>query len=711
MPFPNSIHETDFFKKRETTSKLIQELQEIILMLLNENSGGRFSLSYPFFGDQNNSKFDDRISKRSKTFKEQNSLSILQIFNHAPNVTKHEYSSWINSIDEISASKLLTGKLNESLDFLSRLHSRICDIHSRVLVTGDVNAGKSTFINNLLDIPYLPVDQQPCTQSFVEVTRYNRSKSKEILIHSIKDITEYNIDDISSYRSVSLADFCNLVQENPQEFPWFRIYLNTGIANDDLLSSTSFIDSPGLNSDSYKTMALFAQQEDIDVVIFILNAANHLTLSAKDFLEAAGLDKSDNIFIIVNRFDDITNKEKCKRNIVNQVQEIFPEKDCSSFLYFFSSQGISNNLQLSDSDNNFKFITNLSSFKEVLFSFLINKKTKTKLQPAFNYMSSIISDASYLLDFNINYLKFESSKVLQELEIIKPVFEDLTKLESQLLHEMDKINLNCCNKVYSETKLSLSNFITNIEKYMNSISWFGIYKVWSFRRELVTSVGASLKKIFDECKEKSLFLTLASLKEMNERAVLKFDHSIPYSEKVNLSTELDLPLIELGQWDLIDLKSEANNYKTLLGASFSATAMLSYQTVFSVFPRIFNLFSNSNFTKFFCVVTLGSSVFFLCYFLDFERMVKRKLLSILLTKYDYNWVHESARKLENDCHLIVSNYQSYLVNTFYEILSQKRKLKTEKDLLLAQLKAKHDFFTCINKKLESLRGNVSIISL
>ena len=710
MPINNSMQEADFFKKRDATSKLIQELQEIILTLLNENNGGKFSLSYPSLGVQVNSKFDDKLTKKSKSLKDPNALNILQIFNCASNVTKHEYSSWINSIDELSASKLLTGKLNESLDFLSRIHSRICDIHSRVLVTGDVNAGKSTFINNLLDISYLPVDQQPCTQSFVEVTRDNQLKSEEVLIHSIKDIAEYDFEDLSSYKTASLEEFSNLVQENPHDFPWFRIYIKPGVANENILSSTSFIDSPGLNSDSYKTMALFAQQEDIDVVIFILNAANHLTLSARDFLEAAGLDKSDNIFIIVNRFDDITNKDKCKKNIISQVQEIFPNKDLSSFLYFFSSQEVPPGLR-PDDPRYLKFNTNHSNFKEVLFSFLINKKTKTKLQPAFNYMFSIISDISYLLDFNTDYLKFESTKIIQELEIIKPAFESLTKLESLLLQELDKINLNCCNKVYSETKLSLSNFVANFENSINSISWFGFYKVWSYRREIVNYISVSIMKIFDECREKSHFLTISSVKEMNERAILKFNHSITFSDQINLFTQLNLPSIELGQWDFIDVKRELNNYITLIGASFSATAMLSYQTIFSVFPKIFNLFSNPSFTKYFCFLSLGSSLVLLCYLLDFERMVKRKLLSTLLFNYDHNWVHENSRKLENDCHLIISSYQSCLINNFYEILSQKRKLKTEKDLLFAQLKAKYDFFIRINKKLETLRSNVSIINL
>jgi mitofusin len=43
----------------------------------------------------------------------------------------------------------------------------------------------------------------------------------------------------------------------------------------------ALIDSPGLNTDSIKTTAVFARQEEIDVVVFVVSAENHFTLSVK----------------------------------------------------------------------------------------------------------------------------------------------------------------------------------------------------------------------------------------------------------------------------------------------------------------------------------------------------------------------------------------------------------------------------------------------
>jgi mitofusin len=62
---------------------------------------------------------------------------------------------------------------------LKNLEARVMSTNSRVLVTGDLNAGKSTFVNALLrrggvdeegwPTGVLPVDQQPLTGRFVEV--------------------------------------------------------------------------------------------------------------------------------------------------------------------------------------------------------------------------------------------------------------------------------------------------------------------------------------------------------------------------------------------------------------------------------------------------------------------------------------------------------------------------------------------------------------
>ena len=85
----------------------------------------------------------------------------------------------------------------------------------------------------------------------------------------------------------------------------------------------SIIDSPGLNIDSIKTTSLFSKQEEIDVIVFVVNAENHFTLSGRQFLEIATREKAF-LFIVVNRCDTIHRRDRNKREILNQIREIAP---------------------------------------------------------------------------------------------------------------------------------------------------------------------------------------------------------------------------------------------------------------------------------------------------------------------------------------------------------------------------------------------------
>src|SRR5256714_8090851 len=111
--------------------------------------------------------------------------------------------------------------------------------------------------------------------------------------------------------------------------------LNNGVVN------IALIDAPGLNSDSVKTTAVFARQEEIDVVVFVVSAANHFTLSAKEFIWQAAQEKAY-IFMVVNGFDNIRDKERCQKMILEQVANLSPRtfKEASELVHFVSSNAI-----------------------------------------------------------------------------------------------------------------------------------------------------------------------------------------------------------------------------------------------------------------------------------------------------------------------------------------------------------------------------------
>ena len=202
--------------------------------------------------------------------------------------------------DDPMTRKLLLLKLHSVHIHIERLKLRLLDSSIRILVTGDVNSGKSTLVNALLGLPeFLVVDQQPCTSAYCEVVLSpSFAFDPQFPVHAVPRLEEYAPEEKCSFKAISISDMQRLSAGSTdsiltdglgEPYAWFRIFLQNSSnidlfsINEDAIGSTplscSIIDSPGLNHDTFQTMSLFAKQDDIDILIFVINAANHLTLS------------------------------------------------------------------------------------------------------------------------------------------------------------------------------------------------------------------------------------------------------------------------------------------------------------------------------------------------------------------------------------------------------------------------------------------------
>lgn len=192
-------------------------------------------------------------------------------------------SADLRTLEGQSISNLLDERLGQCLRHLDNLHNRVADTSSKVLITGDLNSGKSTFVNALLKRDLLPADQQPCTSMFCEVLDAMLNDGVEAA-HAIPDPEKYNRLDPSTYHVIEMRHLFRVVADEGDKYKMLKIYANDARSTEESLLHNgvvdiALIDSPGLNTDSVKTTAVFARQEEIDVVVFVVSAENHFTLS------------------------------------------------------------------------------------------------------------------------------------------------------------------------------------------------------------------------------------------------------------------------------------------------------------------------------------------------------------------------------------------------------------------------------------------------
>ncbi|KAL4930935.1 mitofusin [Aspergillus undulatus] len=430
----------------------------------------------------------------------------------------------VHSLEKSSIASLLDGKISQSVKHLLSLRDRIEDISSKVLITGDLNAGKSTFCNALLRRKVLPEDQQPCTSIFCEVLDARENGGLEE-VHAVHKDQHYNRNDETTYDVYSLAQLEDIVIDNTK-YMQCKVYVKDVRTIDESLLNNgvvdiALIDAPGLNSDSLKTTAVFARQEEIDVVVFVVSAANHFTLSAQDFIWNAAHEKAY-MFMVVNGFDQIRDKQRCQRMILDQIKKLSPRtyKESAELVHFVSSNAIpvapqgpvegpggggggggggsdpnGNDWPGGDDEDNpedkgkgkgkeKEKIQDFENLESSLRRFVLEKRSRSKLAPARTYLLNLLADISALASVNRDVADSELQNVLQELAELEPAYESGKKKKVELQEEVDKAIDDSCEDVYKHTRSTLSSAISNVSEANLGVEYPGIFSAFQYAEDL-----------------------------------------------------------------------------------------------------------------------------------------------------------------------------------------------------------------------------------
>ncbi|CCH45053.1 Transmembrane GTPase [Wickerhamomyces ciferrii] len=420
----------------------------------------------------------------------------------------------ISKLDKSAIGQLLDEKIFQISKHLLSLKERIDDTSSKVFVTGDLNSGKSTFCNALLRRKVLPEDQQPCTSVFCEVIDARENSGLEE-VHAVTIGNTYNIKDESTYKIYPLKELEDLVSEC-DKFSILKVYVNDRRTVDQSLLRNgvvdiALIDAPGLNLDSYQTTEVFSRQEEIDLVVFVVSAENHFTLSAKEFIAAAANEKKL-IFIVVNRFDNIKDKNKCMTRILDQVQRLSPDthKDARDFVHFVSSGDVVDHLPndngedpgvggSGDGDGNGdnnpddRIHPDFDHLESSLRDFVLQKRALSKLQPAKTYITKLLSDIETLSSINQRMYLNDKDEMTTKLNEISPAYEDSLVKSVKVNEKIESVIEKTSQLVYDITKDNINTTLDNVGDHP-IVPYYGILNLVDYTIDTQREIT---KKILD----------------------------------------------------------------------------------------------------------------------------------------------------------------------------------------------------------------------
>ncbi|EGV65232.1 hypothetical protein CANTEDRAFT_97168 [Yamadazyma tenuis ATCC 10573] len=441
-------------------------------------------------------------------------------------MSPHDLTNGLNNLDKSSISILLEQKLNQQVKFLLSLKDRIDDTSSKVFVTGDLNAGKSTFCNALLRRKVLPEDQQPCTSVFCEIIDASKDNNSVEEVHAVPHLSTYNIKDETTYQIFTLDDLEHLVYEQ-EKFSFLKVYLNDVRPKEQSLLRNGvidirLIDAPGLNMDSYQTTQVFSRQEEIDLIVFVVNSENHFTLSGKEFISSAAGEKQY-LFIVANKFDNIRDKERCKQKILEQVKNLSPDsyKDAQSFVHFVSASDAFNAPEGGgdgdgdgpDNDDGFSN-PDFDQLEASLRNFVLEKRAISKLLPAKNFLINILKDIRILSEVNqAQYIKEKEQKLHDLKDIIEPKYDGILNQSIVINDTILKLMEKSSSSIYQFTKDELNDSIDNLGD-SQIVPYQGIQFAYAYAQETQRRMIDSIISAVNKCEEHSKMQTSARVEEI-----------------------------------------------------------------------------------------------------------------------------------------------------------------------------------------------------
>ncbi|QRV92059.1 mitofusin 1 GTPase, involved in mitochondrila biogenesis [Ceratobasidium sp. AG-Ba] len=440
-------------------------------------------------------------------------------------------SALVSNLEKSSIAHLLDGRLEAALAHVNKLKVRIADTRSKVLVTGDLNAGKSTLVNALLHRDVLPIDQQPLTSVFCEVhDALENDGVEEVHVIPLDKVQSYDRTNSATFTRARVDDIETLQGDPDAETPpdyALKLYvsdprshgvslLNNGIAD------ITLIDAPGLNRDSVKTTSLFARQEEIDVVVFCVNAENHFTLSAQEFLTSAAKEKSY-VFIVVNRYDQIRDKTRCKRRVLEQIKALSPQtyEDRDELVHFVDSRSALGASLVSNSDEQGVLDAAFVSLETALRSFVLLKRSKSKLMPAQTYLTKLLSDLELLGAANALLAKSECDAARSVLEKTRPILEQLKAHRTAMETELEAVEENTVKAVEADVKKTLGATLADVAEGKMDAGhelppWRGFLNAFDYAQDVRTSLLESIDRAVERIENQARASTAEAVKKVAE---------------------------------------------------------------------------------------------------------------------------------------------------------------------------------------------------
>jgi predicted GTPase/predicted nucleic acid-binding Zn-ribbon protein len=369
-----------------------------------------------------------------------------------------------------------------------------------IAVVGEVNRGKSTFLNALLGTTLFPSRASVCTAG-VTVLDYGEKPEAKIIYNNGKT-KSFDLD--TENPSKTLVDVVSRTNDKVRDIKQVKInYPNQFTGNGLVL-----VDTPGVNDpDTWREDITYEYLSGADAIIMLLDPMQPLSESEREFLEHKILGISiANLIFVVNKIDDdsITDRAVAMGRIENILKKYVP----NPMIYPVASKPALKAKKTGDKQA--LNITGFPEFEAGLLDFLSKGRggllLRSKIQKGLDHLSN---DIQLTIEKRVQALDSEKSVVQKKLEQA----EISLKTKN---NEKDDLQKDIKSKGKYITQ-ELKNAIAEREQYLNNSLKPALLEepsvavlranILSFQRDCVevlqTGIESTYGSLFNEYGDKS----------------------------------------------------------------------------------------------------------------------------------------------------------------------------------------------------------------
>ncbi len=327
-----------------------------------------------------------------------------------------------------------------SAERIEGVRSQLDEGELSVAVVGEINRGKSTFLNALMGEEVFPSRTMVCTAG-VTVLDHGEEPRAEVIY---KDDTTEEIDLSGTEPAQALKEVVSRSNKDVQDIQVTRVWYPNPFTGNGLV----LVDTPGVNDpDHWREEITYSYLAEADAVIMLLDPMQPLSASETEFLDSKILDRSiSNLIFVVNKIDDVPRADR--EDALDRVEEILSEHVPNPTVYPVAAKPALEAKQTGDEDK--LKGTGMLEFEEGLMDFLAKGRggllLRTKVQKGLDHLAHIqdtVQQRRAALDAEKGEVEKQLSDAREQLDRLSrkrdSLEDELEKQQSQIERNLKQV--------------------------------------------------------------------------------------------------------------------------------------------------------------------------------------------------------------------------------------------------------------------------------